>query len=158
MVTLTSLIAALIVAALLAALPSCKKSGDAGSQGAETTSSLPPATDAQPGGAAGSPGTPGAEAGDAATLAAGGQDAYTAGNCSMCHGANREGGKLGPALAKLSVNWDKDKLVRYLADPEGYKAQDSRLSADAKKYPMNMPRPRLTDEQLAALAAWLMQS
>jgi mono/diheme cytochrome c family protein len=78
-------------------------------------------------------------------------------NCTMCHGADRSGSTMAPALTGLNAYWDVGKLSQYLRDPEGYSAKDPRLSEQDQQYAMQMPPFEGSDEELAALAAWLLK-
>lgn len=78
-------------------------------------------------------------------------------NCTMCHGADRAGTTMAPALTGLEAYWDVEKLSQYLRDPETYAANDARLKDQDEQYDMQMPDFEGSDEELAALAAWLLK-
>jgi mono/diheme cytochrome c family protein len=78
-------------------------------------------------------------------------------NCANCHGAGRAGSSRGPALAGLARHWTRERLVLYLADPQGLIAGDERLHALSGQYSSEMgPYDNLTPEQRAVLAEWLL--
>lgn len=81
---------------------------------------------------------------------------YTKANCAMCHGIDRGGKPMGPALLTLKQNWTVDKLSEYLSDPAGFTANDSRLGAQQQQYSMKMPAPNITKEERDTLAKWLL--
>jgi mono/diheme cytochrome c family protein len=94
---------------------------------------------------------------NAAPAAAAGQALYTKANCAMCHGDDRAGKALGPSLLSLQQNWTAEKLVAYFQDPQGYAANDQRLTEQKKQYSMKMPPPSLTADEIQVLAQWLLQ-
>ncbi|MCC7478757.1 cytochrome c [bacterium] len=85
------------------------------------------------------------------------EELYKSGNCGMCHGQDQNGTPLGPPLRDLKANWDVPKLVAYFKDPAGYAANDPRLSANKGKYSVPMPPQRFPDNELSALAEWLLE-
>jgi mono/diheme cytochrome c family protein len=93
---------------------------------------------------------------DAMPPAVDGLALYAKANCAMCHGDDRAGKPLGPSLLSLKDNWDNVKLVSYLKDPQGYTANDERLSGESSKYSMKMSPAKLSDDEIKQLAAWLL--
>lgn len=65
--------------------------------------------------------------GEAAPSADDGQALYFSKGCVACHGSNGEGSFMGPSLAGATTHWTRDELVRFLADPPAYTAQNQRL-------------------------------
>jgi|UniRef100_A0A832G6G6 mono/diheme cytochrome c family protein len=59
--------------------------------------------------------------------------------CLNCHGANLEGGPMGPALVNLKEYWSRDNLINYLRNPNSFMSQ-KRLKEYREKYP-NMIMP-----------------
>jgi mono/diheme cytochrome c family protein len=86
-----------------------------------------------------------------------GDELYVAGNCHVCHGADRNGSSLGPPLRKLAANWSAEEMVKYFKDPGNYAASDPRLSEHKGKYQMVMPPLRIPDADQLRLAQWLLE-
>ena len=60
---------------------------------------------------------------------------------------------LAPTLHGKSEFWTREKLVRYLSDPQAYIARDPRLATQARKYALPMTKfGMLKPEELSALA------
>ena len=79
--------------------------------------------------------------------------------CNACHGDRAEGLEgAGPALRDLAPYWDVDRVMAYLADPEGFRAanpdfEDRRDTV----YELEMPAfDHLTEDQRRLLARWLL--
>lgn len=81
---------------------------------------------------------------------------YAKANCAMCHGVDRTGKPVGPALLTLKQNWTLGKLEEYLTDPQGFSDSDSRLSEQRQQYTMKMPAPNISQEERHKLAQWLL--
>jgi mono/diheme cytochrome c family protein len=85
-----------------------------------------------------------------------GRNVYVASGCARCHGTDLAGGALGPSLKDLKTRWTRDDLVRFLESPAVYAAQDSRLKALKKRYPMPMPRFAMREETRRELVEFLL--
>lgn len=85
-----------------------------------------------------------------------GADVYLSAKCATCHGGEREGGSMAPALVGLTGNWDTTTLEQYLTDPEAYAANDPRLNAMASQYSLKMPAWQGSAADRAALIDWLL--
>lgn len=72
-----------------------------------------------------------------------GKKMYEAKRCGMCHGAEAQGGAMGPSLLDVGSKRDADWLAKFLKDPKGT-APGAKHSAI-----------KATDEELADLAAYL---
>jgi len=79
--------------------------------------------------------------------------------CNACHGDLAEGIEgVGPPLRDLAPYWDADRLMAYLADPEGFRAtnpdfEDRRDTV----YELEMPAfDHLSEDQRRLLARWLL--
>lgn len=83
---------------------------------------------------------------------------YRDATCVACHGANLEGGMLGPALTGLSAHWNREDLARFFADPESFVASTPRIAEQKAKYNMAMPPAAgLSEADRLLLADWLLQ-
>jgi mono/diheme cytochrome c family protein len=94
-----------------------------------------------------------------AEVPAGGVDGlavYKRENCATCHGGDMAGTPMAPPLSNLSDYWNADTLAEYMRDPEGYSATDPRLAEQNQQYSMQMPPFEGSDEELAAMVAWLL--
>lgn len=81
---------------------------------------------------------------------------YKRQNCAACHGMNRQGSGLAPAIDAVGQHWTVDGLAEYLADPQGYAANDERLKAQGERYRMPMtPYKHLSVEERKAIAAYV---
>lgn len=85
-----------------------------------------------------------------------GRNVYVASGCARCHGTDLAGGTLGPSLKDLKARWTRDELVRFLESPGAYAAQDGRLGALEKRYPMPMPRFAMREETRRELVEFLL--
>jgi protein SCO1/2 len=76
--------------------------------------------------------------------------------CSACHSLG-DGMKIGPDLAGITKTRDRNWLAKYIADPdEMLKTGDASAKALSAKYKeMRMPNLQLTDQQIAAVIAFL---
>jgi mono/diheme cytochrome c family protein len=78
-------------------------------------------------------------------------------NCVQCHGPDGAGTNLGPVLQGKQRYWTREKIARYLADPESVIQRDERLKAQADKYMIPMTRFPLSLEQRLALADYVLK-
>jgi cytochrome c5 len=92
----------------------------------------------------------------AAPAALDGAAIYAKANCAMCHAENRGGKPQAPSLLTLKQTWTVGELAKYLKDPQGFAAGDSRLSAQKQQYTMKMPAPNISDDERRMLAQWLL--
>lgn len=82
---------------------------------------------------------------------------YARQSCATCHGGNRQGSSLAPALVGIAGHWTVENLAAYLADPKGYAANDERLRKQGEAYRMPMtPYGHLSVEERTAIATWLL--
>jgi mono/diheme cytochrome c family protein len=84
---------------------------------------------------------------------------YQAEACAACHGEMAQGQEeIGPALRDLAPYWDVDRLMVYLADPEGFRAANPDF--DERRdvaFEIEMPAfDHLSEEQRRLLARWLL--
>jgi len=78
-------------------------------------------------------------------LVAKGKEIYAQKKCSMCHKIEGVGGKMGPDLSDEGNNGrDEEWLIKYFKDPKSIKPD------------VKMPPVKGTDEELKALAAYMM--
>ncbi len=79
--------------------------------------------------------------------------------CTACHGDLAEGLEgVGPALRDLAPYWNVDRLMAYLADPEGFRAANPDFE-DRRETVFELEMPaydHLSDDQRRRLARWLM--
>lgn len=74
-------------------------------------------------------------------------------NCSVCHGPDGAGTKLGPTLRGKQPFWTREKLATYLRDPQALIRADERLKTQAEQYSLPMVSfVTLTLEERLALA------
>lgn len=80
--------------------------------------------------------------------------------CTACHGEMGEGlDGAGPALRELAPYWDVDRLMAYLADPEGFRAAnpDFENRRDVA-FELEMPAyDHLSEDQRRLLARWFLK-
>ena len=98
-------------------------------------------------------------------MVARGQDIYKKKGCAACHNIakageephRRPGGKqAGPDLAGVTQRRDHDWLRRWLKDPPGMLETDPTAKAMmAQAQNLKMPDPKLTDEEIEAVIAYL---
>jgi len=82
---------------------------------------------------------------------------YALQNCANCHGEQREGTRLGPALQSLSTDWTRARLAEYLADPRALVESDERLAALDREFSSDMGRyDNLSLDERLVLADWLL--
>ena len=76
--------------------------------------------------------------------------------CMTCHGPNLEGSASGPSLQKLSEEWKREELLKYLKNPRSF-SDDLRISRFKGKYRLSMPAvDKLNDEELNILVNHLL--
>jgi cytochrome c2 len=79
--------------------------------------------------------------------------------CSVCHGEMAQGMEgAGPALRDLAPYWDTDRLTTYLADPEGFRADNPDFE-DRRDVVFELEMPasdHLSEDQRRLLARWLL--
>jgi hypothetical protein len=79
--------------------------------------------------------------------------------CPLCHGDDRQGSELGPALGELAEAWDVERLAAYLGDPEAFRLDDPRIRELQTYYPeVTMPGYDRSEPERRELAAWLLTS
>ena len=91
------------------------------------------------------------------TLRSEGETIYMESGCARCHGLDRKGSPTGPVVNRLSANWTRQELIRYIGDPEGSREARPRLKALAAQYNAPMPSFDLDAETLNALTKYLLQ-
>lgn len=75
--------------------------------------------------------------------------------CYICHGRDLQGSGMGPSLAKVGENWKKPSLVSYFQNPTAF-LNNQRMVALKDQYNRDMPAfENLTQEELNALADYL---
>ena len=79
--------------------------------------------------------------------------------CTACHGEMAQGiEQAGPALKALAPYWDVDRLMAYLADPEGFRAANPDFE-DRREVVFELEMPasdHLSEDQRRLLARWLL--
>jgi cytochrome c551/c552 len=84
---------------------------------------------------------------------------YVDQGCAKCHGEQFEGKRTAPPLTNLASQWSGEDLATYLRDPTPFLEGSTRLRTQAERYPIPMPAyPDLSDEDVAALVAYLLES
>lgn len=79
--------------------------------------------------------------------------------CPLCHGDDREGTELGPALTDLEEAWDVTTLAAYLQEPERFRRDDPRVRELRTYYPeVTMPGYDRAEPERLVLADWLLTS
>jgi mono/diheme cytochrome c family protein len=77
--------------------------------------------------------------------------------CYVCHGRDLAGSGMGPSLAEVGKNWEKEGLANYLKNPNVF-VSNARLEALKDKYNREMPAlESLSQAELNALADYLMK-
>jgi len=113
-------------------------------------------------GCAGSGGGSGSAAGPEPGLSAAEVERATAlfesESCSTCHGPDAEGSDLAPALRSLAGYWDEARIVRYLEDPEAFRAAEPEFDRRRDtEYDLDMPAfGHIPLEDRTTLARWLL--
>lgn len=79
--------------------------------------------------------------------------------CTVCHGEMAQGvEETGPALRDLAPYWDVDRLMAYIADPEGFRAANPDFE-DRREVAFELEMPasdQLSEDQRRLLARWLL--
>lgn len=79
--------------------------------------------------------------------------------CTACHGEMAQGlEEAAPALKSLAPYWDVDRLMAYLADPEGFRAANPDFE-DRREVVFELEMPasdHLSEDQRRLLARWLL--
>lgn len=76
--------------------------------------------------------------------------------CYVCHGNDLNGSGMGPSLANVNANWKATNLVSYLENPKAF-LSNPRMAALKDKYNREMPAvDHLTQEELNAIAEYLL--
>jgi len=80
-------------------------------------------------------------------------------SCTACHGEMAQGQEgAGPALESLAPYWDADRLMVYLEDPEGFRAENPDFE-DRRDIAFELEMPasdHLSADQRRLLARWLL--
>lgn len=85
-------------------------------------------------------------------------EAYKKGKCHGCHGAEGQGGMLGPTLMGIQEYWKEDELAAFIADPTQFVSKRPRLKEMLKtdyKMPMTT-NSSLSEQERQALAQWVL--
>jgi cytochrome c553 len=78
--------------------------------------------------------------------------------CARCHGENREGSDMAPALKDLTPFWSVDTLSDYIWNPSKYRAGDDHVRDLVERYAdIPMPGYEIPEEDRRELAAWLLR-
>ena len=86
-----------------------------------------------------------------------GATVYAERGCRVCHGAQREGTRMGPSLLDIERHWNRKTLRSYLANPDSARRADERLRrVDSKYRRFEMPAYSFDDPTYAALAGFLL--
>jgi len=80
---------------------------------------------------------------------------YQAAMCGNCHGEELDGTQRGPSLKNLDEYWDAVNLAQFLKSPAYYSEGNRRLIEMAHQYNIAMPPLHRNDEEIYALAYWL---
>ena len=76
--------------------------------------------------------------------------------CLTCHGPNLEGSASAPSLQKVSEEWKREELLKYLKNPRSF-SDDPRISRFKGKYRLSMPSvDKLNNEELNILVNHLL--
>jgi mono/diheme cytochrome c family protein len=84
---------------------------------------------------------------------------YRSEACAVCHGEMGEGIEgAGPVLRDLAPYWDVERLMTYIADPEGFSAANPDFDERRDQtFELEMPASdHLSEEQRRLLARWLL--
>jgi len=82
---------------------------------------------------------------------------YRIARCGQCHGDEFEGTQSGPPLLNMGDYWNADDLALFLRSPMTYVEGNQRLINMGRNYPVIMPPTHRNDEELFALAWWLIE-
>ena len=86
-----------------------------------------------------------------------GEQLYVNWGCARCHGAQRAGTTLGPAVTGLRENWSQRDLVNYLKTPAAFVEKSKRLQEMKNQYSVQMPGfVTMADEDLNVLVEYLL--
>ena len=81
---------------------------------------------------------------------------FAGSNCTMCHGSDLRGTKLGPTLVDVEQHWTVDSLMAYLAAPTEVAEMDARLIQIGKDFSNEMPPyDHLLPKHSRVLAQWV---
>ena len=82
---------------------------------------------------------------------------YAENRCAECHGHDREGSELAPALRKLDEVWNEENLTRFLMDPRDSMARHPGVDGLQTTYPDDMPGlgPGTPESEARLLALFL---
>ena len=86
-----------------------------------------------------------------------GKGIYQESGCGRCHGLDRTGGSMGPALKDLGSNWNRDELIRYIKSPTVFREKSPRLLALSQRFESEMPSYALDDTTLNKLIRYLLE-
>jgi len=81
---------------------------------------------------------------------------YQAAMCGDCHGGELDGTQRGPSLKNLDKYWDAVELGQFLKSPAFYSEGNRRLIDLAHQYNIAMPPLHRSDDEIYALAHWLL--
>jgi cytochrome c551/c552 len=81
---------------------------------------------------------------------------YQAAMCADCHGGELDGTQRGPSLKNLDKYWDAVELGQFLKSPAYYSEGNQRLIDLAHQYNIAMPPLHRSDDEIYALAHWLL--
>mgnify|MGYP003563964920 CR=1 FL=1 len=88
-----------------------------------------------------------------------GRQVYQAQACGGCHGDDRAGTELAPALTSVHLQWSPDRLETYLKHPESVTASEPRLKDLSSHWELEMPGvAEASAEEVRALALFLLHS
>lgn len=81
---------------------------------------------------------------------------FAGSNCTMCHGSDLRGTKLGPTLVDVEQHWTVDTLMAYLAAPTEVAEMDARLTQIGHDFSNDMPPyDHLLSKHSRVLATWV---
>ena len=86
-----------------------------------------------------------------------GKAIYQETGCARCHGPDRNGGSMGPALKDLRSHWNQDELNSYISNPSVFREKSPRLKALSKQFESEMPSYALDDTTLNRLITYLLE-
>lgn len=82
---------------------------------------------------------------------------YKSALCGQCHGDDYLGTPSGPSLLNMGDYWNAENLAQFLKSPMRYSEGNRRLVEIGRRYPVLMPPTHRNDEELFALAWWLIE-